>query len=146
MTATLQRWVDATRASGLKLTHQRLEILRELADNREHPDVETLFRAVRARVPTVSLDTVYRTLWTLHGLGLVTTLGARREGLRFDTNLDPHHHFVCVRCGLVRDVVSDTLDATPIPAAVRELGGDLDVHVEFRGVCRACSTPTTQET
>ena len=146
MTATLQRWIDATRASGLKLTHQRLEILRELADNREHPDVETLFRAVRARVPTVSLDTVYRTLWTLHGLGLVTTLGARREGLRFDTNLDPHHHFVCVRCGLIRDVVSPALDATPIPAAVRELGGDLDVHVEIRGVCRACSATTPQET
>lgn len=136
--AQLQRWLDTTRAAGLKLTHQRLEILSELAGNRTHPDAEALFQAVRRRVPTVSLDTVYRTLWTLHGLGLITTLGPRREGLRFDTNLDHHHHFVCVRCGRVDDVVSDALDAVPVPDAVRALGDAQDVHVEIRGVCHPC--------
>jgi Fur family peroxide stress response transcriptional regulator len=136
----LQTWIDATRGAGLKLTHQRLEILRELVDNRAHPDAEAVFRAVRQRVPTVSLDTVYRTLWTLHGLGLITTLGARRDGLRFDTNLARHHHFVCVRCGFVRDLVSDELDALPIPAAAHALGGQLQAHVELRGVCHACTT------
>ena len=81
------------REAGLKITHQRLEIFRELAGTEEHPDAETIFRAVQLRMPTVSLDTVYRTLWMLHDLGLVKTLGPQRHGVRFDANLDRHHHF-----------------------------------------------------
>ena len=79
------------------MTHQRLEIFREVASTIEHPDADTVFRAVQRRMPTVSLDTVYRTLWMLHDLGLVTTLGPQRNGVRFDANLERHHHYVCVR-------------------------------------------------
>ena len=126
------------RGAGLKLTHQRLEIFRELAASEEHPDAETIFRAVQRRVPTVSLDTVYRTLWMLHDLGLVRTLGPKGEGLRFDANLDRHHHFCCVRCGLVRDFESAELDALRVPDAVRRLGRVVDAHVEVRGLCESC--------
>ncbi|MDA8177928.1 MAG: transcriptional repressor, partial [Deltaproteobacteria bacterium] len=80
----LERFQAACRRAGVKLTHQRLEIFREIAGSTKHPDAETVYRGVRARVPTVSLDTVYRTLWLLDGLGLITTLGPRRESVRFD--------------------------------------------------------------
>ena len=73
--ARLQQLKDGARKAGVKLTHQRLEIFRELAATAEHPDADAIFRAVQQRVPTVSVDTVYRTLWRLHDLGLVTTLG-----------------------------------------------------------------------
>jgi Fur family transcriptional regulator, peroxide stress response regulator len=126
------------RQAGVKLTHQRLEIFRELVAAEEHPDAESLFRAVQERMPTVSLDTVYRTLWMLHDLGLVTRLGPRRDGVRFDANLDQHHHYVCVRCGLVRDFKSADLNALRIPPAVNELGSIADAHVEVRGVCAKC--------
>lgn len=134
----LTRWKTAAKEAGVKLTHQRLEIFRELAGSEAHPDAETLFRAVRERVPTVSVDTVYRTLWLLHDLGLVATLGPRREAIRFDVNLDRHHHFVCVRCGLVRDVQSGELDAVRVPDSVREIGVVLEARVEVRGVCATC--------
>ena len=124
--------------AGLKLTHQRLEIFRELAATEEHPDAETLFRAVQQRMPTVSLDTVYRTLWMLHDLGLVTTLGPRGDGVRFDANLDRHHHYCCVRCGLVRDFESDELDGLRVPDSVKRLGSVVDSHVEVRGLCATC--------
>lgn len=124
--------------AGVKLTHQRLEIFRELAATDEHPDADTLFRAVQPRLPTVSVDTVYRTLWMLHDLGLLTTLGPQRNGVRFDANLDPHHHYVCVRCGLVRDFESAELDAVRVPSAVKRLGSVSDAHVEVRGVCTNC--------
>ena len=138
--ARLALWTSAVKGSGVKLTHQRLEIFRELAANLDHPDVETVFRAVRARVPTVSLDTVYRTLWLLHELGLIVTLGPRRDGIRFDVNLERHHHFVCVRCGMVRDFVSDALGDLPLPEGLSGLGDVLDARVEVRGVCTSCKT------
>ena len=135
--------------AGVKLTHQRLEIFRELASMEGHPDAESLFRAVQERVPTVSLDTVYRTLWMLHDLGLVATLGPRRDGIRFDANLDRHHHYVCVRCGLVRDFESEELNSLRVPGSVKHLGGILDARVEVRGVCAKCQqvhgmSPTTE--
>ena len=51
----LEQFKVAARESGVKLTHQRLEIFRELALSREHPDAETLLRGVQGRLPTVSL-------------------------------------------------------------------------------------------
>lgn len=134
----LEHLRNVARDAGLKLTHQRLEIFRELAATEEHPDAETVFRAVQQRMPTVSLDTVYRTLWMLHDLGLVTTLGPQRNGVRFDANLDRHHHFSCVRCGLVRDFESAELDDLPLPDELKRLGSVVDAHVEVRGVCEGC--------
>ena len=131
MTATV-------RAAGIKLTHQRLEIFREIAASAAHPSVETVFSAVRERVPTVSQDTVYRTLWLLRDLGLATTLGPQQDGVRFDANLDPHHHYVCVRCGLVRDFESAALNTLRVPDAVKQLGSVVDAHVEVRGICAKC--------
>ena len=46
---------DAAREAGLKLTHQRLEIFRELAATEEHPDAETIFRAVQQQGGYVDL-------------------------------------------------------------------------------------------
>jgi len=134
----LERLKAGARKAGVKLTHQRLEIFRELAAAEDHPDADALFRATQRRVPTVSVDTIYRTLWMLQELGLVTTLGPERGGARFDANLEPHHHYICLRCGLVRDFESADLSAIRLPEAVNALGSVADAHVEVRGVCAAC--------
>jgi Fur family transcriptional regulator, peroxide stress response regulator len=136
----LERFRTASREARVRLTHQRLEILRELASSLEHPTAETVFRAVRKRMPTVSLDTVYRTLWMLNDLGLVTTLGPRRESVRFDANLERHHHYLCVRCGLARDFEFAEFDSLRIPGAAKQFGSVVTTHVEARGVCRRCAT------
>ncbi len=128
----------AAREAGVKLTHQRLEIFRELAETEEHPDAEAVLRAVRRRVPTVSVDTVYRTLWMLQDLGLVKTLAPGRERVRFDANRDPHHHYVCVRCGLIRDFDSAELNRLRLPDSVKELGSIVEAQVEVRGLCARC--------
>jgi Fur family peroxide stress response transcriptional regulator len=135
----LDRFRSAAASAGVKLTHQRLEIFREVASSLEHPDAESVFRAVRKRVPTVSIDTVYRTLWMLTDLGLITTLGPRRDSVRFDANLEQHHHYVCVRCGLTRDFESAELGALRVPASIRELGRVITTHVAVQGVCSRCA-------
>ena len=126
------------REAGVKLTHQRLEIFRELASTEDHPNAETVFRAVKRRMPTVSLDTVYRTLWMLRDLGLVTTVGAHGDSVRFDVNLEQHHHHLCVRCGAIRDFESPALDALHVPDSVKELGSVVHAQVEVRGICARC--------
>lgn len=141
----LEHLQTVAKRAGVKLTHQRLEIFRELAATDEHPSADTIFRAVQHRVPTVSVDTVYRTLWMLHDLGLVTTLGPQRDGVRFDANLDQHHHYVCVRCGLVRDFESADLNALLVPDAVKEFGSIANAQVEVRGMCTKCLAQRADE-
>jgi Fur family peroxide stress response transcriptional regulator len=121
----MARFNETCRKSGAKLTHQRMEIFREVAQTGDHPDADKVYQGVRERMPTVSLDTVYRTLWWLKELGLITTLGPTRERTRFDANLERHHHFVCVQCGTTRDFYSDQLDKLTLPESVQTIG-----HVE----------------
>ena len=132
------RLAERCRDRGLRLTHQRVEVFRALAASQEHPDAETLYRRARPRVAGLSLDTVYRTLAFLERLGLVRKADVVRGSVRWDANCDRHHHFVCTRCGLVRDVYSDELDRLREPEGLREIGQVLSSDVYFRGVCSAC--------
>lgn len=131
-------FAEALRAKGFRLTHQRLEVAREIARSDTHPDVETIYQGVQERVPTISLDTVYRTVATLAELGLVTRVDATAGAMRYDANLDRHHHFVCTRCGLIRDVYSLALDDIEAPEETAGLGTVESVKVQLRGVCRDC--------
>ena len=70
---------EGLRQSGMKRTSQRIEVFRELAKSGNHPHAEGICKGVRKRVPTISQDTVYRTLWTLLDLGLISTLGSRDQ-------------------------------------------------------------------
>lgn len=135
----VEAFQEACRTGGIRLTHQRLEIFREVARAGDHPDADTVHRRVRRRIPNVSLDTVYRTLWLLTDLDFITTLGPSRERSRFDANLDPHHHFICSSCGLTRDFYSEDLIRLKLPESAKAFGEIKSTRVEVRGFCLKCS-------
>jgi Fur family peroxide stress response transcriptional regulator len=135
----MERFVQACRQHGMKVTHQRMEVFRELAGTEEHPDAEALYQSVRRRVPAISRDTVYRTLASLEEQGIVRKAEILFNKARYDANMDCHHHFVCTECGLVRDFYSDALNELPIPKTVTSLGRVESTHVQLRGVCSACA-------
>jgi Fur family peroxide stress response transcriptional regulator len=128
----------ALKRSGVKLTHQRMVIFQEVAGMENHPDADLIHKAVREKLPMVSLDTVYRTLWLLEDLGLIRILGAR-DRVRFDGNMKLHHHFICRECGKMRDFYSDEFDQLKISKVVRDLGNAEEAQVEIRGICIECS-------
>ena len=135
----MARFEEVCRKSGAKLTHQRMEIFREVAQTGAHPDAEKVFEGVRRRMPTISMDTVYRTLWWLKDLGLISVLNPSRERVRFDANLNRHHHFVCTHCGLTRDFYSDELDALELPDSILSIGYAEKTQVEVKGICHECA-------
>lgn len=134
MSALRQACVDL----GVKVTHQRLEIYRELASTEEHPDADTMHRRVRERIPTISRDTVYRNLKMLAEHGLISVVGMSNERLRFDANMGLHHHFICVRCGLIHDFCSQQLESIECPEEAEAFGEAVSLHVEVKGVCTKC--------
>ena len=66
-------------------------------------------------MPSISLRTVYQTLNDLAEMGEIQALDLGTGSTRFDPNIDEHHHLVCERCGLVRDVALDTGVSTRAP-------------------------------
>lgn len=134
----VERFMETCEQAGLRVTHQRTEVFREVAASEEHPDAETIYQRVRERVTGISRDTVYRTLATLEGHGLIRRTGAMGGPARYDPNLQRHHHFVCTECGLIRDFSSESLDELPIPASVEGFGQIESVQVRVRGICAAC--------
>lgn len=134
----LQGLLDRCRRRGMKITHQRMEIFRELSSTSEHLDAESIYRRLRQRMPTLSRDTVYRNLSALVDQGLVQRVEPHFEGTRYDANPDRHHHFICTVCGSISDFRSDALDQLPIPKSVRALGEITLAQVQVRGICRDC--------
>lgn len=131
-------FAEALKADGLRMTHQRLEVIRELASATHHPDADALFRSVRERVPTISRDTVYRTLSTLASRGLIERI-ASPGGARFDPDVSMHHHFACVRCGRILDLGTEDLGSLDIPADLPDVAEVTSVRLEIKGVCAECA-------
>uniref|UniRef100_A0A7C3WDD2 Transcriptional repressor n=1 Tax=Fundidesulfovibrio putealis TaxID=270496 RepID=A0A7C3WDD2_9BACT len=136
--SALDRFKGISQENGLRLTHQRLEILRELVAAKDHPSAEMVFGRVRRRLPTISLDTVYRTLSTFDDLGLIMRVPVTGDQGRFDADTSPHHHFVCSQCKAIYDFFWDEFDALVLPTDSTALGRVEDRRVVVRGVCQRC--------
>jgi len=128
----------ALRDEGLRLTHQRLEVVREIAATDEHPDVESVYRGVRARVPTISLDTVYRTLATFAGHGLVNKIETVENQARFEADIGCHHHMMCVQCKEIVDFQWPAVDEAALPDEAKAWGHIMAKSVVVYGTCRKC--------
>ena len=131
--------------TGIKLTHQRLEIFKEIMSARDHPSAEVIYRRLRGKMPTIAIDTVYRTLATFDELGIVKKLHVMGERALFDANLDRHHHFVCTRCKEVEDIYWPEFDNSKLPEQAGRMGKILSRHLELRGICNRCMKETDQE-
>lgn len=139
LTTLLDEFVEACRAAGLRVTHQRLEIFRELLRSHDHPSADMLYQRLRKRIPTLSLDTLYRTLSTLEKANLVTRLSTPSGVGRFEPNYQPlHHHFICKRCGCIMDVGTRRPERLVDALAVPEDCVVESARVELRGLCGAC--------
>lgn len=140
----LDRIVGRLRSEGLKITPQRIAILKFLEGNTGHPSVDEIYREVLRTFPTLSLATVYNTLDTLEKIREVSTVHVDSTRKRFDPNMDPHHHVVCRQCGSIQDLYRDfgpsfAISEDLCPGFLVE-----SASASFRGLCRECSTADTQ--
>lgn len=129
---------NACREAGLRLTHQRLEIFSELADTPDHPTAETIYQRIRKKIPTISLDTIYRTLATFAHHGLINKIETAESQARFEVKLMRHHHVICRRCNRITDFQWESLDDVSLPAEIDRWGRVENRNVIAYGICTAC--------
>ena len=128
----------ACRAAGARVTHQRREVLRAVVESDGHPDAQSVLQRVREQMPTISFDTVYRTLSFLEEHDLISRVHASGERARFDGNDRPHHHFICTKCGRITDFESKVVDEMTLPERARKLGTIASRQLQVYGICRDC--------
>lgn len=124
--------------SSVRLTPQRLAILKEVRDAGEHMTAGEIFERVRARNPTVAYGTVYRTLHLLAEHGVILEFPFGDQASRFDGRTDRHDHVHCTVCGHLVDVdVPSALLARQV--AEEQTGFAIEGHQTiFSGVCPTC--------
>jgi Fur family peroxide stress response transcriptional regulator len=135
----LQDMIGALRATGHRVSPQRMAVLRVLAKSGGHPDAATIQRMARRSVPDVGLATVYKTISALKNAGQILELEFSGLPNRYDgMRPGPHPHAICEACGRIVDPAG--LDLKRLAAAVgRETGFTIrGSRVDFFGTCAPC--------
>src|SRR5271154_6850002 len=134
----LSEFAARCRRGGLAVTPQRLAIIKVLLGSGDHPRADAIFAAVRAEHPHISLATVHRTLETLCDIGEARKVTMLHDSARYDGNITPHHHVVCVKCRRIRDIEIPHLDRLLAGQSELDeftvLGSSLEIHA----LCDEC--------
>ena len=134
------------RDCGLKSTPQRTAIYQTLVHSTAHPTAEDLFAKVSPAYPMLSLNTVYYTLGVLRTAGLVQEVNLGHDRARFDANLSPHHHVICLGCQTILDVMDPRLNRLTSPSGLPKDFEITNHQVAFRGYCGPCRRSRSPKT
>jgi len=119
----------------MKITPQRLEIMRYLDENRIHPTAHQIYSSLKEKNPSLSKTTVYNSLETLRKHNIIQVLTISGSEARYDFKTEMHHHFLCKRCGTIIDI------DIKCPYLNKILNGKHrveEIHGYFKGICKKC--------
>jgi Fur family transcriptional regulator, peroxide stress response regulator len=137
-------FVENCHERTLSVTPQRLAIIRALLASENHPRAEDIYAAVRRKQPHISLATVHRILEQFCEVGEARKVTRLHDSARYDGHVGPHHHVVCVRCRLIRDIeipeVDRLLDGRTSLGEFALLGCSLEVDA----LCKRCRVQSAE--
>lgn len=132
-----RRMLEALRAKGIRLTPQRMEIIRIISHDRTHPAARAILAKARETVPDMSISTVYYTLGLLKKDGLIKELEFYDMDNRYETDMKDHVDLICTKCGMIVNFEGDV----PLTSQrILELTGfeATRMRYEYYGVCAKC--------
>ena len=141
-----QRFLDALRGRGLRVTRTRLTLLDQIFTQHGHIDADELLAAMRQAGCEISRASVYRNLDLLVDCGLVKK--HRLDHRRFlyeHVHAGQHHdHLVCSGCGRVVEFVSPGIAA--LQTEICRAHGFLPAHhtLQITGLCNACAAAAAE--
>ena len=134
----LRNFKKICREHGMKITPQRVAIYEELSSSNKHPSASTIHKKIKHYYPNISLGTVNSTLLVFAEIGLARVVESSGDPKRFDPNLQPHHHFKCIKCGKIIDFQSSMYDDISVPVEIDEKFVVLRKKVHLEGLCDRC--------
>ncbi len=127
------------RTMNLKVTDQRLSILKALHEGRTHVTAQEVFEIVHENFPEIGFATVYRFLRTLTENNFVTEVRMGGLPARYELTPKSHHdHLTCISCGKICEFENHHIEELQEKVA-KQFGFKLTSHVlELYGMCPAC--------
>ena len=138
--------IKTFRNSGYRATPQRIAISKYVLSSRQHPTAQKAYLEVKKEHPTVSLATIYTTIKILKESGLIQELNMPKGQTRFDPNIEPHAHLLCIKCGSIRDwmdpIMPELIARVSDEANFTIIGSSLDL----KGICDRCEKRSESQT
>jgi len=135
-----EKYVKLLKENSLKVTPQRLEILKYLDENRTHPTVDEIYCSLKEKSPALSKTTVYNSVEILKDNGLILSITISGSEFRYDYKHDIHHHFLCTKCGRITDI---DISCPNIDKTIKNGYQIKEVHGYFKGICKDCGKEAT---
>ena len=124
---------------GVRATRQRVEVLAELARERDDVTAQSLWRRLREQDSRTGLATVYRTLSLLSEKGVIDSLSHHGTELCYRLCTDSHHHhLLCTKCHRVVEIEQCGIDGWIDEVTSSHGFVATDHRVEISGVCSDC--------
>ena len=134
--------VEILKQHKLKITPQRLEILRFLENNKSHPTANDIYINLKKRNPSLSKTTVYNSLEVLIKNNIITELLISRSESRFEFEMGMHHHFLCKSCNKILDIDLECPYTNGFPNTKHKIE---EVHGYLKGICEDCLSKSAKE-
>ena len=96
--------IHSLEEKGVPLTAQRFAVLEYLYQNHTHPTAEEIYQSLKENFSIISQATIYNALQFLKNHGLIREITIEKGKSHFDYEVEPHHHFLCRRCGHIYDI------------------------------------------
>lgn len=114
---------------------QRVRVLEYLHQIEGHPTAEDIYAALAPEIPSLSRTTIYNTLHTFVGAGMVRVVAIDSDESRYDLTLHDHGHFKCTSCG---EITNFEIDIEAVPAQGLSHFLIQEKNVFYRGLCPNC--------
>ena len=131
----LDRYVTLLKKNQLKITPQRLAIMKYLDEHRTHPTADQIYQKIKEKNPSLSKTTVYNSLITLQEHNIIQSITISSTELRYDFKKAMHHHFLCNRCKIIFDI---EIECPNIDKMLQQGHKVEEVQGYFKGICKNC--------
>lgn len=135
----MDKMLAKLKSRSLRITPQRLAVLRILSASEDHPSAEHIYERVKVEFPTTSLATIYKTIALLKELDEVLELGFPDGSNRYDGKKPfSHPHVICTKCKKIMDPELVSLDELRDEISRRTGYRILYHRLDFFGLCHEC--------
>jgi Fur family transcriptional regulator, ferric uptake regulator len=136
----ISRFQDFLQKQGLKLTSERVALVREIFSIHYHFEADELLFKMKEKNVKISRATVYRTLELLVKSGMVRRVHLGEDHYHYEhVTGDSHHdHLICTTCGGVIEFHDEVLERRQLEICERKKFTPTFHNLQILGVCDPC--------
>ncbi len=137
----IDSYITKLKEHQLKITPKRKAILELFFSKNHHMGPYEVYKALKKKLPTIGLPTVYRILSEFKDMGILVQYLSKDCQLRYVLCTMPdehHHHFTCRKCKKVEEI--DFCNFKNVSKFIeKNLNAKVEKHeLEIEGLCSAC--------